>query len=725
MNDVPHDDWFEFARRQVAEPGGAISQPVREAWTALLQQCRDAKAAKPTSRWIQTAGRLLAIITPKTFEQNFCDWVSQMDRRITKGGGVDVGFRLQDSEKVSDENAHFLRGLLWCAMSVLQNASQQKQKSVPAEEGSVATMPLGPVDAVELCRCIGHLAVIGFKKLRAIGPRSLKLGNGAVYVLGEIGSLDSLTQLAILKGRTKTASARNAIEKAIHVIAQRMGISPVELEEIAVPGYGLDLQGRRRSVFDGYTAELRIVGKRVEIEWFRPDGKPQKSVPASVRRDFAVELKEIKGEAKEIDQMLPALASRIEQSYVGRRVWTYANWRRRFLDHALVGTIARRLVWTIARGDRTVNVLANPRRETTCETALPLHSRGLLVNQQGEPLDDVFVEELDRGDEFRVRLWHPLESTTEEILAWRELLDREQISQPFKQTHREIYPLTEAERRTASYSNRFAAHVLRQHQFHALCGARGWSNKLRLMVDDVYPPPHLILPEWGLRAEFWIESIGDNYERDVTESGTYLLVATDQVRFYSLQAAANLTHATGGGYTMFAHDTEENHPLLLDQIPPILFSEVMRDVDLFVGVASVGNDPNWHDGGPEGRFLDYWQTYSFGDLGVSAQSRKEVLEKLIPRLKIANRCSFNDRFLVVRGEIRTYKIHLGSGNILMEPNDQYLCIVPNQTVESKSEPDLFLPFEGDRLLSIILSKAFLLASDKQITDRTILSQILA
>jgi hypothetical protein len=28
---------------------------------------------------------------------------------------------------------------------------------------------------------------------------------------------------------------------------------------------------------------------------------------------------------------------------------------------------------------------------------------------------------------------------------------------------------------------------------------------------------------------------------------------------------------------------------------------------------------------------------------------------------------------VVKGELRTYRIHLGSGNILMEPNDQYLC----------------------------------------------------
>ncbi len=37
--------------------------------------------------------------------------------------------------------------------------------------------------------------------------------------------------------------------------------------------------------------------------------------------------------------------------------------------------------------------------------------------------------------------------------------------------------------------------------------------------------------------------------------------------------------------------------------------------------------------------------------------------------------------------------------------------------------DVFLPFEGDHLLSIILSKALLLADDTKITDPTIVSQI--
>ncbi len=159
-------------------------------------------------------------------------------------------------------------------------------------------------------------------------------------------------------------------------------------------------------------------------------------------------------------------------------------------------------------------------------------------------------------------------------------------------------------------------------------------------------------------------------------------------------------------------------------MPPLVFSEIMRDVDMFVGVASVGNDPNWADGGPEGRYRDYWTSYSFGDLSETAKTRRQVLKRLLPRLKISDRCLLSDRFLVIRGDVRTYKIHLGSGNILMEPNDQYLCIVPARGVASGGATGkIFLPFEGDGTLAIILSKAFLLAGDKNIKDPTILHQI--
>ena len=77
----------------------------------------------------------------------------------------------------------------------------------------------------------------------------------------------------------------------------------------------------------------------------------------------------------------------------------------------------------------------------------------------------------------------------------------------------------------------------------------------------------------------------------------------------------------------------------------------------------------------------------------------------------------------MRGDLRIYKIHLGSGNILMEPNDQYLCIVQSRGGGETATGNLYLPFAGDAVFSIILSKAFLLAEDTKIRDTTITRQL--
>ncbi len=56
----------------------------------------------------------------------------------------------------------------------------------------------------------------------------------------------------------------------------------------------------------------------------------------------------------------------------------------------------------------------------------------------------------------------------------------------------------------------------------------------------------------------------------------------------------------------------------------------------------------------------------------------------------------------------------------MEPNDAYLCIVADRSTATGS----FLPFEEEGgMLSIVLSKAFLLADDTAITDPTITRQL--
>jgi hypothetical protein len=667
---VPGEAWSAAVNDDLSRLGAAE----KARWSALLMHALTATAARPNGRWLATARTFVKDIGGDDVLRALLRWLPLVMRGRTIGKlGSYVGDARGSADVMHEENATCLSGLLW----------------------SVQVLPRPD----ELTRTIASVALSAYKKVPGVGPRAVKVGNAAVYALSVMGSTDAVGQLAMLKVRVKFGTAQKEIEKAFAASAGALGLPRDQIEEMGVPSYGLEDVGRRSESFSDYRAELVVTGSDPELKWFDATGKPLKSVPARVKADHKDELKELQESLKDIQSMLPAQRDRIDAMFLLQKTWPIAEWRERYLDHPLVGTIARRLIWCVA---------GTP----------ALFVEGRATDARGEAIA--------HGETAEVMLWHPVGVGIDEILAWRRRLEELGITQPFKQAHREVYLLTDAERNTRTYSNRFAAHIIRQHQFNALCAARGWKNKLRLMVDDAYPPATRELPQWGLRAEFWIEGIGDDYGTDTNESGVYLRLATDQVRFYRIDAARNWAHAYGrGGYESTAAGPGAggiNEPVPLQDVPPLVFSEVLRDVDLFVGVASVGNDPTWQDGGPEGRYRQYWQHYAFGDLSGTAATRKQVLERLVPRLKIADRCSFTDRFLVVQGRKRTYKIHLGSGNILMEPNDEYLCIVPDSRARAKQD-DLYLPFEGDGTLSIILSKALLLADDTKIKDPTITRQI--
>ncbi len=667
----PGETWSDAA---LADLDG-MEETVRPGWGALLAHCQTGGRGKYSERWGKEAKLLIDAIGFQSFKDRVLRWFPLVDKPRTIPSQRECSWEPDFFLDLRDQliiapHVELLRGLAWCC---------------------------GLREDADLARALTRLALSAYRKIPGKGPRLVSLGNACVTALGLMPGLPPIGQLAVLKVKVKFGTAQKEIEKAFNTSAARENLPRDDIEELAVPSYGLEEVGYLRATFGDYQAELAVDGSSASLHWLKGD-KPVKSVPAAVRKEHAEEYKELQAGLKDINTMLPAQRERIDSLYLTRKTWPLAVWRERYLDHPLVGTIARRLIWTFAaqgQGDDGI-----------------WHD-GNLVRPNGKPLTF--------PGEPIVSLWHPIDRPMDDVLAWRDWLERREVVQPFKQTHREIYVLTDAERRTGTYSNRFAAHVLKQHQFNALCAARCWKNQLRLAVDSSYPPAYRLLPAWGLRAEYWVEGAGDQSGRDINETGVYLHLTTDQVRFYAIDAAQVTAHASGGGYSRGRWGGTTDDPLPLESIPPLVFSEIMRDVDLFVGVASVGNDPNWADGGPGGRYRDYWQSYSFGELSATAQTRRTLLERLLPRLRIKDRCSLSDRFLNVRGDLRSYKIHLGSGNILMTPNDQYLCIVPKQT----TAPDerVFLPFEGDNMLSVILSKAFLLAEDTKITDPTITSQI--
>ena len=518
-------------------------------------------------------------------------------------------------------------------------------------------------------RALGAMALAGWKKVPQHGPMCQKAGNAAIAALADLP--EGAPQLGRLRAQLKQPAAVRSVDAAIDEAAQRLGIPRAEFEERVVPHFDLDSDNRRTVALGEHTAELALhADASCTLRFSNQAGRTLKSAPAAVKSDHAEQLAELKQTAKDIKTMAAAQRIRLERLLMDDREWTVQVWHERYLHHGLVGALARRMIWTIdGRG-----VICPDGRLLTCDgSRLP-----------------------SPGPNAAVRIWHPVDADPGEVKAWRRFLEDREITQPFKQAHREVYLLTAAEQQTRTYSNRFAAHILRQHQMAALARGRGWRYALQGAWDSADENAVLELPQHHLTVSFWVERPWDT--EDWNDSGVFNHVLSDQVRF----------------------SDPDGEPLPLETIPTRVLSEVMRDVDLFVGVTSIGNDPTWADQG-ERRYQDYWRGYAFGELTEQADVRRDLLDRLLPKLVIRDVARLDGRFLRVDGKLRTYKIHLGSGNILMEPNDQYLCIVPGRGRDTAAT--VFLPFEGDQVLAVILSKAFLLAKDDNIDDPTITSQI--
>ncbi|GAA3594628.1 DUF4132 domain-containing protein [Flavivirga amylovorans] len=612
----------------------------QDAFISLLNHfSKGREKSAPTNVWLKDVQTQIEVIGRKFLITSFISWIGliiQLLKEIHKDKSYEFTF-------ASDENIQLLRSAIW--MSSLLNDDNLNQ-------------------AVE------DLGLWSFKKLPGHGAVSVKLGNACIYAFSKLPYKDGVSRLTKFRMKIKYPSVQSLITKAIVRVAEAEGKTMDEIEELAVQDFKLNDDYQLIKKFDSYKGIITIIdSSTVTLLWENEKGKQIKTIPKYVRDNFLAELRIFKKHVKDIQSNLSAQRNRIEKIFLSKRKWTYSQWEELYLENKLLAFFGTKLIWNFTVSNKTISAIFH---------------KGKFVNTQGEINID-YKKSI-------VELWHPVTASVKEVELWRAWLLENQVKQPFKQAHREVYIVTDAEKATNSYSNRYAAHIIRQHIFNALCRERGWRYQLQGQWDS-HNIPTLYIPSWKYRIEFWTDTEGV-YD-SANDMGIFNYLQTDQVRFY-----------------------DENNQVNMIDVPAIVFSEAMRDVDLFVGVTSIGADPNWRDGGEE-RYHGYWSSFSFGELATSGLERKALLENLIPKLQIKEQCSFEGNFLVVIGKLRIYKIHMGSGNILMKPNDQYLCIVADR----KKEANVFLPFEGDSTLSTILSKAFMLANDDKIKDKTITSQI--
>ena len=425
-------------------------------------------------------------------------------------------------------------------------------------------------------------------------------------------------------------------------------------------GEGGAAVGRKWSIGE-YEAELDLAGTMPRLVYRRGE-KELRSVPKAVKESEAYD--EIREASDTLKRQASGLRSTLE-GYMGSATPLDLEDLSRLMKLPLARTMLCGLV--LRASDGTLG----------------------LAETDGRSL--VLLDGTARAIDEPVLIAHPLHLHQAGRLAgWQREIVRRRLVQPFKQAYRELYLLTPAERDTGTYSSRFAGHELDARVVARLLGGRGWE-----IASGEAEPPRKLYREAGVWAYIDFDGLGHYF----TESD---IVTSSRVYFRA--------HPVPAAY--WSHPDAACMPL--DAVPELVFSEAMRDADLAVSVGQ----RDLHER-QERREEDRGQQRRISE--EMYERRGELVHALLEDLGLPG-VEVDGHFARVQGKLASYRVHLASAAIHIEPG-QYLCIVP----ASRRPEKVYLPFAGedDPKVSEIVSKVLLLANDDKIKDQSILRQIKA
>ncbi|MEM7375185.1 MAG: DUF4132 domain-containing protein [Bacteroidota bacterium] len=248
---------------------------------------------------------------------------------------------------------------------------------------------------------------------------------------------------------------------------------------------------------------------------------------------------------------------------------------------------------------------------------------------------------------------------------WQRFCFDQQWVQPFKQIFRELYVPTADELAEASISRRYAGHQIQPKKTVALLKTRGWIVDYESGLQKVFHKQNFIAKMYAM---------ADWFSPADVESPTL-----ETVEFV---------------------DRHTYKTVPFDKIDARIFSEIMRDLDLVVSVAHVGD-------------IDPEASHS------SIELRKAIVRESLRLFQLDN-VELAESHALIQGNRGSYSVHLGSA-VAHQMAGSYLSILP---VHSQKRGRMFLPFlDEDPKSAEVLSKILLLAKDQEIHDPTILRQM--
>ncbi len=374
----------------------------------------------------------------------------------------------------------------------------------------------------------------------------------------------------------------------------------------------------------------------------RKDGKALKSVPARLKKnEQAVKMQELNKALKDQYSRTKQMLEQAMEDRTAFEVWELLE----LYQNPVAAPILKPLIVLPEHADQTKPFCMGFLTEDGI-----LDYQGKLTKVQS---DDTLL------------IAHPFDLYREGHWSeYQKLLFEKQLKQPFKQVFRELYVKLPEELEKGE-SMLFSGNQIQPQKTVGVLRGRRWVADYDDGLQKIYYKENIVARIYAMADWF---SPGD-------------------IEAPTLEWVVFLDRKTG-------------KTMKMKEIPDIIYSEVMRDVDLAVSVA--------HAGG-----VDPEASHS------TVEMRRAIVECNLALFGIRN-VKVEGNFAVIKGKLGEYTVHLGSG-VVHQMGNAMLFVVP---VHSQHRGRMFLPFvDDDPKTAEIMSKILLFAEDTKIKDPGILNQI--
>lgn len=474
--------------------------------------------------------------------------------------------------------------------------------------------------------------------LRALGLVPLSKANAEKDLLNRYNLIQNFIKESKKFGAQRQESEKIASEIALDNLSRNAGFEDRIRFGWAMEGKATEKIMENDTVqFEDVTVKLVVddYGK-ADIKVFKGE-KTQKTIPAKYKKDKKIIA--LKNSKSYLSKQYSRTRLSLENAMIREDVFELKELDQ-IMQHPVVKAMLSKLV------------LFNPETK-----ASGFYKAGVLVNAEGKshalsPSDGLVIA-------------HP--SHLYQAVQWdlyQKYLFENRMVQPFKQVFRELYVITEDERERSFRSERYQGHQIQPKKTVALLRSRGWTVNREEGLQKVYHKKGFMVTMYAM---------ADWFSPADVEAPTL-----EYICFHSLI---------------------DYKPLPMTEIPPVIFSEVMRDIDLVVSVAHVGGvDP---------------------EASHSTMEMRAVLARESARLFKLDNVEVKQRHIIIKGKLAEYSIHLGSANV--SKGGLALNII---AIQSQHRGRVFLPFvDDDPKTAELISKMKLLAEDHKIQDPTVLGQI--